>query len=105
MNEPMRKDLFRSIKKSIIRFASIIAIVALGISFFVGIKSASPDMRKTANDYFVRDNLLDISVVSTIGFTDDEVKKIEQIDGIKAVDAVKFTDTLAFVNGKGIVNV
>ena len=55
MNEPMRKDLFRSIKKSIIRFASIIAIVALGISFFVGIKSASPDMRKTANDYFVRD--------------------------------------------------
>ncbi len=87
------------------RFISIVAIVALGISFFVGIKSASPDMRNTANEYFISDNLLDISVTSTIGFTDDEVEKIASIDGIHAVDPIKFADTLVFVGGKGIVNV
>ncbi len=98
-------DLLRSIRKSIMRFVSIVAIVALGISFFVGIKSASPDMRKTANEYFVNDNLLDISVVSSIGFNDEEISKIAEIDGIRAVDPIKLADTLIFVDGKGIVNV
>lgn len=98
-------DLIRSIRKSIMRFISIVAIVALGISFFVGIKSASPDMRNTANEYFVEDNVLDLSVISTIGFTDDEVRKIAQVDGVKSVDPMKLTDTLVFVDGKGIVNV
>lgn len=86
------------------RFVSIIAIVALGISFFVGIKSASPDMQKTANEYFLRDNLIDIQVISTIGFTDDEIQKISQINGINAIGPVKFTDTLVYVNERGIVN-
>ena len=98
-------DLIRSIRKSIMRFISIVAIVALGISFFVGIKSASPDMRNTANEYFVSDNVLDLSVISTIGFTDDEVQKIAQVEGVKAVDPIKLADTLVFVDGKGIVNV
>ncbi len=98
-------DLIRSIRKSIMRFISIVAIVALGISFFVGIKSASPDMRNTANEYFVRDNVLDLTVTSTIGFTDDEVQKISQVEGIESVDPVKLVDTLVFVDGKGIVNV
>lgn len=98
-------DLIRSIRKSIMRFISIVAIVALGISFFVGIKSASPDMRNTANEYFLSDNVLDLSVISTIGFTDDEVQKIAQVEGVKAVDPIKLADTLVFVDGKGIVNV
>ncbi len=98
-------DLIRSIRKSIMRFISIVAIVALGISFFVGIKSASPDMRKTANEYFVSDNVLDISVISTIGFNDEEVEKIAQVEGVRSVDPIKLTDTLVFVDGKGIVNV
>ncbi|MBQ8783519.1 MAG: FtsX-like permease family protein [Clostridia bacterium] len=98
-------DLIRSIRKSIMRFISIVAIVALGISFFVGIKSASPDMRNTANEYFVSDNVLDLSVISTIGFTDDEVDKIAQVEGVRAVDPIKLADTLVFVDGKGIVNV
>ena len=105
MNRPMRVDLIRSIRKSIARFISIVAIVALGISFFVGIKSASPDMKNTANEYFVSDNLLDMSVISTIGFTDDEVKEILETDGVKSVDPIKFADTLVFVDNKGIVNV
>lgn len=98
-------DLIRSIRKSIVRFVSIVAIVALGISFFVGIKSASPDMRNTANEYFVEDNVLDLTVTSTIGFTADEVHKIARVEGVRSVDPIKLADTLVFVDGKGIVNV
>ncbi len=104
MNGPLRKDLFRSIKKSLTRFISIVAIIALGISFFVGMKSASPDMRKTANDYFVKNNLMDIEAFSTIGFTSEEVKKISDVDGVAAAQGVKYADTLVFVGETGIVN-
>ncbi len=62
-------------------------------------------MKNTANEYFVSDNLLDMSVISTIGFTDDEVKEILETDGVKSVDPIKFADTLVFVDNKGIVNV
>ncbi len=100
----MRKDLFRSIKKSLTRFISIVIIIALGISFFVGMKSASPDMKKTADDYFIRNNLMDIEVFSTIGFTDEEIARIADVDGVGAADGVKYADTLVFVDGIGIVN-
>lgn len=104
MNGPLRKDLFRSIKKSFTRFISIVAIIALGISFFVGMKSASPDMRKTANDYFVKNNLMDIEAFSTIGFTSEEIKKISSVEGVDEAQGVKYADTLIFSGETGIVN-
>lgn len=104
MNGPMVKDLFRSIKKSFMRFLSIVIIIALGISFFVGIKSASPDMRRTANEYFCDSSLMDIRISSTIGFTDDEVKKISELDGISAVDTAKMIDTLVFCDDNGLID-
>lgn len=100
----MRKDLFRSVKNSMTRFISIVAIIALGISFFVGMKSASPDMKKTANDYFCKNNLMDIEVYSSIGFTSEEIEKISAVEGIRAADGVKSADTLIFVGENGIVN-
>lgn len=104
MNGPMRKDLFRSIKKSLTRFISIVAIIALGISFFVGMKSASPDMEKTANDYFRKNNLMDIEVFSTIGFTENEIERIAKVDGVKSADGVRYADTLIFIGETGLVN-
>ena len=86
------------------RFISIVAIIALGISFFVGMKSASPDMRDTANDYFSENNLMDLQVNSTIGFTKKEIKTISAVDGVKAAEGVKYADTLVFSGENGIVN-
>lgn len=104
MNGPMRKDLFRSIKKSLTRFISIVAIIALGISFFVGMKSASPNMRETADEYFYENNLMDIEVYSTIGFTSEEISDISAVDGVHAASGVKYSDTLIFVGDTGLVN-
>lgn len=39
---PLLKDDLRDIKDSLPRFLSIVAIILLGVAFFVGIKSASP---------------------------------------------------------------
>lgn len=104
MNGTMRKDLFRSIKKSLTRFISMVAIIALGISFFVGMKSASPDMKKTANDYFVKNNLMDIQVFSSIGFTSEEIKQVSAVDGVHSAAGVKSVDTIVFSGENGIIN-
>ena len=46
------KDTFREIKKTKGRFFSIFAIVMIGVSFFAGIMSSGPTMRKSAAHSF-----------------------------------------------------
>jgi len=62
------------------------AIIAIGCGFFAGVKVTSPDMKNTADRYYRENNLMDIRLVSTFGFTSDEIKAIaeadSEIDGI-----------------------
>ena len=46
------KTLFRTIRASLGRYIAILAIVALGVGFFTGLKSAQPSMQATADRYF-----------------------------------------------------
>ena len=87
------------------RFISIIIIIALGTGFFVGIKSASPSMSTTAEEYFKTNNLMDIRVQSTIGLTDNDVNAIRQIEGINGVMGQKFADALVLVNGQPEIDI
>ena len=58
------KDIIRQIKNTRYRYLSIVAIVALGVLFFVGINAASPDMRITADDYLSNQNMYDFNLIS-----------------------------------------
>ena len=63
------KDTLREIRKSLGRFFSIFAIVAIGVAFFAGVKASAPIMKSTADSYFDDYNLMDIRLLSTLGFT------------------------------------
>ena len=52
MNKSLRTELAREIRASLPRFLSILIMVALGVMFLVGLRSAAPDMRATADSYF-----------------------------------------------------
>lgn len=82
-----------------------IAIVALGISVFAGIKATAPDLKDTASKYFLDNNLMDINVLSTIGLTDTDIYEISQLSGVEAVMPSKFADTLIEIDGKKIPDV
>ena len=56
----LRKDFYMEIRKSLGRFLSIFFIVALGVSFFSGIRASEPDMRISGDAYFDEKNLMDI---------------------------------------------
>lgn len=94
MSKAYKTDTLRSIKNTLSRFISIIAIVALGTSFFVGFNAVYPDMIDTADEYFEDYNLMDIRVQSNVGIYEDELQKLSEIDGVSAVMGQKFVDGL-----------
>lgn len=95
MKSAMRKNIYREIKNTFGRFIAIFAIVALGVGFFAGLKATSPVMKSTADGYFDRQEFMDIRLLSTMGFTEEDVRAVEGVPGIDKVEATYSLDVLA----------
>ena len=52
MKSSLAKDMIRDIKNSLSRFISIVAIVAIGVGLFAGVKVSSPVMKNNADNWF-----------------------------------------------------
>jgi putative ABC transport system permease protein len=76
------KDTYREILRSRERFISIFLITFLSVGFFVGVKATAPSMRATAENYFNSSSLMDLEIISTVGFDDGDVKAIRALDGV-----------------------
>src|SRR5699024_8244595 len=98
MKNALLKDIFREIKGSLSKFFSIFAIVALGVGFFAGIKATCPDMKITADNYFDEYRLMDMRLISTVGFNDEDVNMIKKVSKAEGVQPSHSIDVL--VNGK-----
>lgn len=85
MNKILFKELWRSIRRTATRFLSILAIVAVGTGFFAGVKASCPDMELTAKHYFEDTRLMDLHLLSTLGFTQEEIQAIAARDGVRGV--------------------
>ena len=85
MKNTLLKDTFREIRNSLGRFLAIFAIVVLGVGFFAGIKATAPDMKLTADKYFDDYRLMDIWLLSTMGFDEEDIGEIEKISGIDGI--------------------
>lgn len=82
MKSALRKNAFIEIFKTKSRFLSIFTIVAIGIAFFAGVKNTAPDMRNSADSYYKSANLAHCRLISTLGFTEDDIGALESVDGI-----------------------
>lgn len=102
MKKALFKEIMRSIRRSKARFISIIAIVALGISFFAGIKATAPDMKETAELYFKNSNLMDIRVISPVGLTIDDIAAFKGVEGVETVMPSRFVDGILKADEKSI---
>lgn len=96
------KDFWRSVWKSKVRFLSILAIVFLGTWMFAGMWAICPDMQHSMDSYCDDSNLMDIQLVSSWGFTNEDIEAIRQTDGIQQVCGGYRTDRMADVSGNGI---
>ena len=90
----LKKDFYMEIKKSLGRFLSIFFIVALGVSFFAGIRASEPDMRLSGDEYFDEWNLADMKIVSTMGLTEKDAESIKTISGVETLESGYSVDAM-----------
>ena len=76
MKKKLILNTLRSVKNTKSRFIAIMAIIAIGCGFFAGVKSAGPDMKLSAADYFEKQGLADIHMMSALGFDDEDVTAV-----------------------------
>lgn len=98
----MKKVLLKNTVKQIIithkRFVSILLMAFLGVGFFAGVRATSPDMKKTIDSYFDSTNMYDISIISTLGLTDDDISAISKVDGVDKVYGLYSEDVFVSLN-------
>ena len=94
MSSVLFKDFFKEIKNTFNRFISIFAIVALGVGLFAGLKVTSRVMKKSADAYYDSMDFYDLRLVSTVGFTRDDVDALREYAELSEVDATHTTDAL-----------
>lgn len=99
----LHKDALKEITKSSQRFFSILAIVAIGIGFYAGVISASPDMKETVNSYFSEQNLSDIKVLTSLGITREDVDALKSTHGVTDAVGSYSKDMMADMNGSLLV--
>lgn len=81
------------------RFIAIFAIIALGVGFYGGLLLAKPSFIKTA-DTFIRDyKMYDFKLMSTIGFDDEDITALADIDGVVSAVGSVTVDALNDENG------
>ncbi len=88
------KDIYRNLKQSKGRFFSIVAIIALGVAFYSGLKIAPEAMKATADKYYDDYNLMDVRLVSSLGLTDGDLEEVKKIDGVERAEGTYFIDAL-----------
>ena len=89
-----RKNLWRSIRKSLGRYLAIMAIVALGVGFFAGLKVTKQAMIRTGDDYLRQTGFYDFRLLSTLGLTEEDVQAYRETDGIGAAEGSFSADFL-----------
>ena len=98
MSSGMVKTTIREIKASFGRYLAILAIVMLGVGLFAGLKMTKPAMIATENTYLQRQNFFDFRLLSTIGFTDDDVEKLSQMGEVADIEGTISLDALCRID-------
>lgn len=103
MTGALWKNTFREIWNTKGRFLSILVIIGLGVGFFASVKGTSPCMIATAEQYYSEYNLMDLRLISSVGFDDEDIKAIENVDGVSKVQRGYTADVIVNNNNEAEV--
>ena len=94
------KDIIKTIVKGRKRFLALAIIAALGVCMMSGLKASCDDLRYSADDFYDKQNLFDIMIVSTMGLTKEDVEVLSKIEGIEAVEGAYSEKVYTNVKGQ-----
>lgn len=95
---PLLHQTLRSIHTTFSRFLAIVAIVALGTGFFAGLMMTGPDMRQAMDTYYDDNHVWDIRLISTLGFSNDDIHQFDNVEGVRACMPNHTVDAIARMN-------
>lgn len=98
----LKKNTFREIRSSLGRYIAILAIVALGVGFFSGLKVTREAMVSTASDYLADSRFFDYQIMSTLGFTEKDVKALSEEDHVAAAAGSVSVDAMYRAEGQEV---
>ncbi len=91
----MRKNLTRSILRSLGRYIAIVTIIALGCAIFVGLKITKTDMIATGQAYMDKQNMFDLQLLNPYGWSQTELDAISKLEGVADVEGSIYLDAFA----------
>ncbi len=94
MGSSMGKTTLREIRQSLGRYFAIMAIVALGVGLFSGLKVTRDVMVSSAQLYFDQTSFYDVELISTIGFETDAARQLSRREGVLDAQGSVSTDAL-----------
>ncbi|MBO7251140.1 MAG: FtsX-like permease family protein [Oscillospiraceae bacterium] len=94
----MRKNLRQSIMKSFGRYIAIVMIIALGSALFVGLLMTKADMVATGQAFMDRQNMFDLRLMNSFGWTQEQFQVIASMDGIEEAEPLYYMDLAASVD-------
>lgn len=79
------KNLWKTIGKTKARFISIFAIVFLGAAVFAGLRNTPNIMMVTMDSYLDSLNYANLTYISTLGFSEEDIESLKDIEGIEDI--------------------
>lgn len=90
----MKLSALREIHSTLGRFMAILAIIALGVGFFSGVKITTPAMVHTVGGFMNDHELFDYRLISTLGWEEEDAEKFRQQPGVVSAEGAYSLDVL-----------
>lgn len=94
MKSMMKKAAFREIKGSFGRYFAILAIIALGVGFFSGVRITTPAMVNTINSFLDENQFYDYRILSSSGWSESDAESFEAEDDVRSAEAAYSLDAV-----------
>lgn len=90
----LRRTTLREIRSTRGRFMAILAIIALGVGFFSGVRITTPAMVHTVDDFLQRNEFFDYRLISTLGWEEEDVETFRKAEGVRFAEGSNSLDIL-----------
>lgn len=94
MGSAVRKNALREIRGTFGRFFAIMAIIALGVGFFTGVRIVTPAMVNTVNEFLDENQFYDYRLLSSIGWEEEDVEDFKSRPEVRCAEGSYTLDIL-----------
>lgn len=94
MSSAIRKTTLREIRGTFGRFFAIMAIIALGVGFFSGVRITTPAMVNAVDSFLQEKQLYDYRLLSTLGWQEEDIIDFRSRPEVRAAEGAYSLDIL-----------